>query len=196
MNDIKRFTDTNGVVHDIKDYRITTIVDTFYPVGSIYMSVNATDPGVLFGGTWEKLENRFLVGAGDLYNVNSEGGEATHKLTENELPAFTRQVSMRKLYTENFSNDYTMFVQTGSTDYGTDEQHDFKVHIGGIGTDVLGTNGLSGPVVQPAINYKNKPGVTDAATAGAARLTLDFGGDQAHNNMPPYLAVNMWKRVS
>lgn len=175
-----------------------SLIDLVHPVGSIYISVsNEKTPDQMFGGTWEQIKDRFLLTAGDTYHVgDADGGEATHMLTENELPAFTRQISMRKLYTENFANDYTMFVQTGSTDYGTPENHDFKVHIGGIGTDVLGPNGLSGPVVQPAINYKNKPGVTDTATAGAARVTFDFGGDQPHNNMPPYTIIYAWKRIA
>lgn len=175
-----------------------SLIDLVHPVGSIYISVsNEKTPDQMFGGTWEQIKDRFLLTAGDTYRVgDADGGEATHKLTENELPAFTRQIAMRKFYTENFANDYTLPVLTGSTDYGKDGEHDWKVHIGGIGTDVLGPNGLSGPVVQPAINYKNKPGVTDAATAGAARLTIDFGGDQEHNNMPPYTIVYAWKRVA
>ena len=39
-------------------------LDLIYPVGSIYMSVNDTNPKVLFGGQWEKIEGRFLLGSG------------------------------------------------------------------------------------------------------------------------------------
>ena len=35
-----------------------------YPVGSIYMSVNSTNPGELFGGTWEQIQGRFLLEQG------------------------------------------------------------------------------------------------------------------------------------
>jgi hypothetical protein len=53
-------------------------LETVYPVGAIYMSVNSTSPASLFGGTWEALKNRFLVGAGDTYAVNATGGATTH----------------------------------------------------------------------------------------------------------------------
>lgn len=34
------------------DYINTNLVNLIYPIGSIYMSVNSTNPSVLFGGTW------------------------------------------------------------------------------------------------------------------------------------------------
>lgn len=58
-----------------------------YPIGSIYMSVNSTSPATLFGGTWEQLKDRFLLGAGSTYSNGETGGEATHTLTENEMPS-------------------------------------------------------------------------------------------------------------
>lgn len=61
--------------------------DDIYPVGSIYMSVNSTNPGTLFGGTWTQLKDRFLLGAGSTYTNGSTGGEASHTLTENEMPS-------------------------------------------------------------------------------------------------------------
>ena len=65
----------------------TLMLDNVWPVGSIYMSVNSTNPGTLFGGTWQRLKDRFLLGAGDTYAAGSQGGEATHTLTIDEMPA-------------------------------------------------------------------------------------------------------------
>ena len=65
-----------------------------YPVGSIYMSVNSTSPASLFGGTWEQLKDRFLLGAGDTYTNGSTGGESTHTLTVDEMPSHTHSQSM------------------------------------------------------------------------------------------------------
>ena len=36
-----------------------TVFDMVYPVGSVYVSVNATNPSALFGGTWEQIKDRF-----------------------------------------------------------------------------------------------------------------------------------------
>lgn len=56
-----------------------------YPVGSIYMSINNTNPSTLFGGTWEQIKDTFLLSAGDTYTAGSTGGEAEHTLTVGEL---------------------------------------------------------------------------------------------------------------
>lgn len=59
--------------------KIDAMLNTIYPVGSIYISVDANfDPSVSFGGTWEKIEDRFLLAAGTTYQGGSEGGSETH----------------------------------------------------------------------------------------------------------------------
>ena len=40
--------------------KVNDLANKLYPVGSIYMSVNATNPAELFGGTWERLKDQFL----------------------------------------------------------------------------------------------------------------------------------------
>ena len=67
----------------------STIFDNIYPVGSIYMSVNNTNPSNLFGGTWTQLKDRFLLGAGSTYTNGSTGGSATQKLSVANLPSHT-----------------------------------------------------------------------------------------------------------
>ena len=67
----------------------STIFDDIYPVGSIYMSVNNTNPSNLFGGTWTQLKDRFLLGAGSTYTNGSTGGSATQRLSVANLPSHT-----------------------------------------------------------------------------------------------------------
>lgn len=70
------------------------IFDLVYPVGSIYMSVNNTDPSTLFGGTWVSWgAGRVPVGVDSSVNefnaVEKTGGEKEHTLTVNEMPSHT-----------------------------------------------------------------------------------------------------------
>lgn len=122
-----------------------------YPVGAIYMSVNSTSPSTLFGGTWERLKDRFLLGAGDTYTAGDTGGEAAHTLTESEMP----------------SHDHPI---TTGYDAATSAS-------GGTSYLVAGFSGTAHPVNMP-FRIGNR------------------GGGQAHNNMPPYLVVYMWKRTA
>lgn len=55
-----------------------TKLDAIYPVGSIYMSTHSTNPGTFLGGTWNRLQGRFLIGASSTYGAGSTGGNTTH----------------------------------------------------------------------------------------------------------------------
>lgn len=125
------------------------ILEAVYPVGSIYMSVNSTSPATLFGGTWEAIQGKFLLGAyGNTYKAGSTGGEAAHTLTESEMPGHRHSIW--------FPND------------------------GGEQSAAIG---------YPDTGSKN-------TYYAEASKTSSTGGGAAHNNMPPYLAVYIWKRTA
>lgn len=63
------------------------VLDNVYPIGSIYMNVNSTNPRTLFGGTWEQIQGKFLLGMSSSYPAGSQGGEASHTLTTEEMPS-------------------------------------------------------------------------------------------------------------
>lgn len=137
--------------------QMTTLMNMVYPVGSIYMSVNATSPASLFGGTWESLGGRFLIGQDETYTAGSTGGEAAHTLTVNEMPTHSHTLKRQQW----FSDDAVYYADTGSI-----------------------YNWRSG---------EGKYGTTSYSYRGN---TENSGGGHAHNNMPPYLAVYMWKRTA
>ena len=58
----------------------------YYPIGFIFITIGDISPASLYGGTWELLKDRFLIGAGNQYLVSATGGEETHILTINEMP--------------------------------------------------------------------------------------------------------------
>lgn len=148
----ENFTTVDNAISNINS-TITSIQNSMlsfnqiYPIGSIYMSINSTNPGTLFGGTWERIKDTFLLASGDTYANGTTGGEATHTLTVNEMPS----------HNHSFKGNANVQVHDGS---GT-----------------------------------TKWPVFYNASSTQAYLN-NTGGGQAHNNMPPYLAVYVWKRVS
>ena len=57
------------------------------------MSVNDVEPSTLFGGTWEKLKDRFLLGSGDTFNIGDTGGNSETTLTVANLPKHSHSFS-------------------------------------------------------------------------------------------------------
>ena len=60
------------------DFAPNAIVEAVYPIGSIYMSVNNVSPAMKFGGTWESINDKFLMCGGSTYGYGSTGGNAAH----------------------------------------------------------------------------------------------------------------------
>lgn len=157
---------------DVLDTALKTISDRIYPVGSIYMSMAATPPDKLFGGTWEQITDRFIYAAGS-NKAGATGGEATHTLSIAEMPSHGHMVhswtggaddggnSDAKLYNPT-TNGYDT-VSSGSKLYHIWKSSAFKTWGNGLG-DITGNADYT-------------------------------GSSQAHNNMPPYLVAYMWKRT-
>ena len=145
-------------------------IDDVYPVGSIYLSVNNTNPSVLFGGTWEQIEDRFLLASGSTYTAGDTGGEASHTLTEPELPVVEGHFALRRWGT---GTGY-LAPASGSSDTNTMRITHTDDYTGSTGVGVSSSGGSS------QTNQK---------------IELTFGRGNAHNNMPPYLVVYVWKRV-
>ena len=137
-----------------------TLFDIVYPVGAIYMSVSETSPATLFGGTWEQIQNRFLLAAGSSYTAGDTGGEATHKLTANEMPSHTHALRANTSWGE-------------SETLGAWKQY--------VSSGILMDAGSSGTTITTSYYYD---------------VAQPVGDGKAHNNMPPYLIVYMWKRTA
>lgn len=171
-NNFEIDSDGNLVAKTISLESITPILNAIYPVGAIYISTNDINPSTIFGGTWEQIKDKFLLSCGDYYTNGSMGGEATHVLTTEELPSHTHSASTNT--TGNHRHTYAGWWTTngaGSVQYACVARGD------------------SG----------DSPEYGTFSTAGNHSHTVTInntGNGQAHNNMPPYLAVYMWKRIS
>lgn len=91
------------------------LLDIVYPVGSIYHSMDEKSPVDFIGGTWTKIKT-FLYGAD---TANQTGGEATHTLTVNEMPAHGHSINLP--YADNSGNNTghsAYWGRYGSAKYG------------------------------------------------------------------------------
>lgn len=95
LNTFKKETDTKfTTTKEELTKLINTTLDSIYPVGSVYISLNDTNPGTYLKGTWEQFaQGRTLIGVGSgsdgsdtqTFAVNDTGGEYKHLLTKKEL---------------------------------------------------------------------------------------------------------------
>lgn len=210
--------DVNLTPQNIGAVASSDLVDLIYPVGSIYMSVNSTNPQTLFGGTWVALEDRFLIGASSTYAGGSKDGDATVTLTEANLPSHHH--SYTKPPTATGSHTLTTTEIPAHT-------HGSKTLTGDAQTysdmGMLGAKGSATGIFSKGTLVKNNVGAqwrTDYASyklhVNATHTHDSVGGSGGHthtitntsdstgntgsgtavNNMPPYLAVYMWKRTA
>ncbi len=79
----------NGIGPDayaIYQQVLAAVVERDHPVGSLYISENSTSPAELYGGTWERVEGKFIMGASDAYPAGSTGGNNTVPISRDNLP--------------------------------------------------------------------------------------------------------------
>ena len=140
-------TSNNPIANKAVATKFSEIIKAIYPVGAIFISTDSTSPATLFGGTWERIKDTFLLAAGSTYAAGATGGEATHTLTVDEMPNHHHLLAVNVNENEHTENRDTISYAGWGARY----------------------------------NYS---------------ATSFSGGNQPHNNMPPYLAVYVWKRTA
>lgn len=158
------------------------IIDLIYPVGSIYMSVNAVNPANLFGGSWEQIKDTFLLSAGDNYNNGDVGGSA-----DAIVPYHTHTVASSGYIANGVPSagahrhsDYHQTANRGSGNVAT--------RVGPYGYTTSGASAVTGG--ESGAHTHNLPNHTH---------TINHAGTDGNTNganMPPYLVVNVWKRTA
>lgn len=159
---IKEYID--GLYNKINE-QVLGMVNTIYPIGSIYVSTSSTDPSKLFvNTTWERIQGKFLLGADNTYTAGSVGGEASVTLKESQIPSHKHTLTdpgHKHSYTTNKLNRVSNYDRTYSN---------------------------SGPDDADPVSLNTRLSYTGITMASV-------GGGASHNNMPPYLSVYMWKRT-
>ena len=168
------------------------LLEAIYPIGSIYMSVNNVSPSALFGGTWEQIQDTFLLAAGSTFTAGDTGGAinhtpsgslsggsvGNHTLTVAEMPSHSHS---RTVIVYNFDNDGELARN--------DSNGDSLLAQDNKGASSAGT----APWTNKNLGNGNNTGGGGAHNHPFTQPT--FTGT-SQNTMPPYLTVYIWKRVS
>lgn len=129
-----------------------SILDSFFPVGTIIHRYDHNDPNAMYPGTtWVRITNRFLWACDANGDIGTVGGEKTHTLTVAELPSHNHVIS-------------AAHEPTGNT-----------------------------ILPEGTFLYRNKGDASNYFGAIASRST---GSGTAHNNMPPYVQISVWRRTA
>lgn len=192
---VEQATNADNVLVSTDTYQplVDALLALIYPIGSIYMSVNDTNPATFLGGTWVRWgQGRVPVGVkeddDDFKTPEKEDGEKKHQLTIDEMPNHRHlgQYTKTRTYTTHAQTPTDPPSQAIEVYQGTREvEVQYNVVKDNVSTTEFYTSG-SGPIND--IFYSEK--VT--STYGVA----DNGGDIAHNNLQPYITCYMWKRTA
>ena len=109
---------------------IRSVLDFFYPVGTIYTTEDkGFDPSKRWGGTWELIKDRMIIGAGNSYAVKSTGGEAMHTLTGKETPPHNHTSPIRIQWYNEVRNG-VMFTGWGASNAQVDYTTQYTGYAG------------------------------------------------------------------
>lgn len=166
------------------------ILNMFYPVGTIYetrKSASEFDPNTAWGGTWVRIQDKFLLASGTSYPSGSaDGGEATHLLTAAESGQKAGSTaSANATHSHNPSTTSEYFVTCA-----TAEANNTRVAYNSSGNRLV--DGMTN--TSTSVFHHRK--ATDSQNASHAHSITGSNATTAHNNMPPYTVITVWERTA
>lgn len=197
------------------------IFNVIYPVGSIYMSANNVNPATLFGGTWQKIEGRFMLASGSGYNLGGTGGSANAT-----IPSHTHNVTGTVANNGSHKHNGSTTLEAGyhTHKYESSEitTRNARAMLYFTGYEV-GRRQVATSSTSEVYAWASSPDYASSSTTltmsdhtsgdGQHNHAVSLQTDGNHNhsfnvtsgstgssatgaNMPPYLVVNVWKRTA
>jgi hypothetical protein len=141
-----------------------------FPVGSLYSSTSATNPGTSLGfGTWAQFgAGRMMMGAGGAFGAGTTGGS-----NDSTLPTHTHTYSSTTSAVDlSHTHSYNLGAITG----------------GGVYAQVTQTNAGAVNTSGASVNMNHSHSVSGT--------TASAGASPTNTNLPPYVVVYMWQRTA
>lgn len=181
----------------------------YFPIGYIYISTVNTNPSTWFGGTWEKIEGKFLLSASSSYTAGATGGTATHTHTQGATGSTAITAAMLP------SHRHSIPALSGTAASAGSHAHSVLGYPGSGGSS-WGLSSATGANSKDSDPSKVTGGILlgAATSAGSHQHNVSTtasntgyigsGSGHTHTNpttassssMPPYLVVYMWKRTA
>ena len=143
------------------------LLETIYPIGSIYISTNNTSPAILLGGEWTPIKDKFLLAGNTAYPPGTSGGYAAASIPNHKHGS---NVGAAKIGNTSSYNTLVACNRNGLYSGG-------EIAIG-YGIGVPADLNDKGTFTADALMYTTQ--------AGAATIST----------LPPYLSVYVWQRTA
>ena len=198
------------------EYLYNNSINYFYPVGSIYMSVNSTNPSQTVGGVWASYgQGRKLIGAGSNgvtnYTNGSTGGSSTKKLSTSNISSHSHTITPSGTVTSSFSGTSVNTNTTGSHSH-TLPMKDAASEVKGYGllSRAMGGNAYFDRVMVKTSTGNRKhvnsggehthsmtaSGTVTSSFSGSSATTSSSGNSESFSIQNPYVVVYIWKRTA
>lgn len=160
-----------------------------------WASNDPTSPASFIGGTWERVEGKFIMGASSAYPVGTTGGSATHTQTVAEMPSHNHSGSTGSAGSHSHSgstggaggHNHTVSAMTAIAKYSFASSDENK------------SAGQYGKAGTPTTSWVGDHTHTvSISSAGAHTHTVSIGSTGSGQTMDilnPYYAVYIWVRV-
>ena len=170
-NKVDEVNELQNRISNLENNLTSTILNTIYPIGSLYTSFNNINPASIIGGTWIQIKDCFLISAGGSYAVGTSGGSINH--THN--------------YGLQFGGFYTDTIIEADSNAGV-------LKYDSSGNITLQNAGTS------IGSYTAKINGGCTANHGSEEKSMAhyrmIGDTSYTSSLPPYKAIYMWQRTA
>ena len=176
---------------------VKVIIDVVYPVGSIYITKDSTNPGTTWPGTtWTReAQGRCIIGIGTGYTtVGATGGSSTVTLDATQIPSHTHTIPNHTHTFSGTTRDSGWHSHSISANYTSNVNHAHYGHDSVCATGINENNNAGNPIISGAGTHSHSYSGTTSSNNGGNTGSTGRGG--SHNNMQPYIVMYIWRRTA